>query len=55
MCVNYRLNAYLSYAVQCKFAVLIVVMPLNLNFIYTVSLILRAAGGHLVFCISIVR
>jgi len=53
--VNYQLHAYLSYAVQCKFSVLIVVMPLNLISIYAASLILRAAEGHLVFRISIVR
>jgi len=46
---------YLSYAVQFKFSVLILVVPLNLNSIYAASLILRAAEGHLVFHISFVR
>jgi len=53
--VNYQLNAYLSYAVQFKFSVLIVVMPFNLNSIYAANVILRAAEGDLVFHISIVR
>ena len=47
--MNYQLTAYLSYAVQFKFSVLIDVLPLNLNSIYAASIILRVAEVILVF------